>query len=194
MPRMPAVFGYAASTYTLMRETATAYTGFIPPSVTLSTAFTSGYLEVTLDQLRTVSITLVGNTTTVLNFDDELTKVTDMEFTNLSSITTDIGAEQGGLSVLITDDAGRPIEDPTAIDINVGYFANRSRPIGFYNQGIVVQSDATLLAAGVRPQQKDVVYVSGATFTVVRSDETVDYTGQSYYRMDLTRLGWEDGV
>ncbi len=194
MPRMPSVFGYAPAPYTLMRETAKAYVGFIPPSAALNTAFTSGFLEVTLDQLRTVSITLAGSTTTVLNFDDELTLVTNMEFTSLSSITTDIGSEQGGLSVLITDDAGRPIEDPTAIDINVGYFANRSRPIGFYNQGIVVQSDATLLAAGVRPQQKDVVYVSGATFTVVRSDETVDYTGQSYYRMDLTRLGWEDGV
>lgn len=189
---MQVPFGFNTTEYSLIRKTSRLYEGFIPVTTTLDRSFDSGFIEVSLDQVRSLSVTLTGSTVSVLTFTDETVKKTDVEFTSLTGITTSIGAAQGGLAATLFDVAGRPIESEQTLETKKGAFSYRSRPVGFFNQGVVVQSEAVVLKAkGERPQENDLVFVAGTTFSVVKADEIVDVANDSFYRCDLRRLGRE---
>lgn len=189
---MQVPFGFNTTEYTLVRRSSRLYEGFIPVVAVIGRSFSAGYLEVTLDQARSLDIILAGSTTTTISFSSEAGKVTTMLFTSLTSFTTTIGATQGGLAITVVDPAGRQLEAEQVLETRKGYFGYRSRPVGFFNQGVLIQSDAVILKSeGIRPQERDLVYVAGTTFSIVKADEVHDIAGDSFYRVDLKRIGRE---
>jgi len=186
--------GFPTYSYTILRSSETIYQGEIPITQAVDVTFSSGYLEIVATGFSSaVALTVSGSTSeefTLFPSSDE--KVGSSQFTDITSIISNVGSTQGFLVVSLVDSGGGPIQFNQVVETGKGVFQYSSLPQVTKNFGENLEFDAVLIKRkGVHAFEGDIVGVAGDTFTVVKASELVDAVNEIFFNLALRKVGRE---